>query len=204
MVYRIQDGSDSEDEVMEHNVNHEEEIIQPEIEEEIIQPEIEDEIIQPEIEDDIIANLVEVHGFETVESVRYLIAYSNDEIEESFNVVRDISRRYFSREELEIIPDLYQEFDGLSMTRLVSQMFTLLEAVDEPVRRIVIMYMIFYIINKTLPRYSLSNRVKIFTGMRDKIMEFRADEHSINFEEFLIFGNPDLPSIEQVMDSWVQ
>ena len=202
MVYRIQDGSESEDEVMEHNVNHEENVEEGNVE--IVQPEIEEEIVQPEIEDDMIANLVEIHGYETVESVRNLVAYSNDEIEESFNVVRVISRRYFSLEELEIIPDLYQEFNGLFMTRLVSQMFTLLEAIDEPVRRIVVMYMIFYIINKTLPRYSLSNRVKIFTGMRDKIIQFRADEHSINFEEFLIFGNPNLPSIEQVMESWVQ
>ena len=201
MVYRIQDGSDSEDEVMEHNDNHEENV--EENVEEIVEENV--EIIQPEIEEDeMIANLVEIHGQETVESVRHLDAYSNDEIEESFNVVRDISRRYFSPEEIEIIPDLYQEFNGLSMTRLISQMFTLLEAVDEPVRRIVIMYMIFYIINKTLPRYLLSARVKIFTGMRAKIIQFREDEHSIDFEQFLIFGNPNLPSIEQVMESWVQ
>ena len=202
MVYRIQDGSESEDEVMEHNDNHEENVEEGNVE--IVQPEIEEEIVQPEIEDEMIANLVEIHGYETVESVRNLVAYSNDEIEESFNVVRDISRRYFSLEELEIIPDLYQEFNGLFMTRLVSQMFTLLEAIYEPERRIVVMYMIFYIINKTLPRYSLSNRVKIFTGMRDKIIQFRADEHSIDFEQFLIFDNPNLPSIEQVMESWVQ
>ena len=89
------------------------------------------------------------------------------------------------------------------MLSLVNQMFELLHNTDEPLRRIVIMYMMFYIINKTLPRYRLSSRVAVYTVMMNKITQLRND-YSVDFGEFTIFGNPNLPTIETILESRVE
>ena len=186
MVYRIQD---EDDHIMEDD-NHEQEA-------EPVHQQLEEE---PEIS---FEELIERYGFDNVNYVLVLPVYTDEEIEDSFQYVRQIANEYFSPDELNLIPLLYQVFDGLSMTELVSQMFNLLSAIEEQRLRIVIMYIIFYIINKILPRYSLENRVKIFTSMRNKIAQLR-NEHAVDFGEFTIFGNPDLPTIETILESWEQ
>jgi hypothetical protein len=193
MVYRIQDESDNEN-MEDHNdlENHNDE------------PEVEPVQQQPEEEpEESFEDLIERYGPENVNYVLVLPVYTNEEIEDSFQYVRNIANEYFSPDELSVVPLLYQVFDGLSMTELISQMFNLLRIIEASRLRIVVMYMIFYIINKTLPRYSLGSRANIFTSMRNKIEQLR-NENAVDFGEFTIFGNIDLPSIETILDSWEQ
>jgi hypothetical protein len=188
MVYHIQE--ESEDEVMEIV-----EVQNDEVEPVDQNPEHDNVIEQP------IEELVEQYGQDIINYVQDLPIYLDEEIEESLQYLRNIANRYFSAEEQMFIHSIFQPFCRDIMVKMLSDLFSLLHEIVDPLRRIVIMYMLFYIINKTLPRYRLTSRAKIYSITLIKIIELR-NEHEINFEEFTIFGNPNLPTIETILESW--
>ena len=139
---------------------------------------------------------------ELIEKVLHFHKYTNIQIDNYLDYLREISYKYFTYEERDTISILYKKFKKRYTCKILSRLFVLLDIIKGKDRRKIVAYLLFYVVSKTLQTLNLKDSIPFYKVTYAKMLEFKENE-SLNFEEFLMFDNREIPKIEKVIDNLI-
>ena len=151
---------------------------------------------QLEEEEEILA-LKERYGDQVIEKIIRFHKYTNLEIDDNLDYLREISFVYLSPIEREEISTLYKRFKKRYVLVLLKELFNLLNLVIGRNKKKIASYFLFYVLSKTLQTLSLENSAKLYISSYAKMLDFK--DQNFNLEEFLMFDNRPVPKIEKVL-----
>ena len=139
---------------------------------------------------------------ELIEKVLHFHKYTNIQIDNYLDYLREISYIYFTYEERDTISILYKRFKKRYTCKILYQLFALFDIIKGTDRRKIVAYLLFYAVSKTLQTLNLKYSIPFYKVTYAKMLEFKETE-SLNFEEFLMFDNREIPKIEKVIDNLI-
>ena len=149
-----------------------------------------------------IIDLNKLYDEELIEKVLHFHKYTNIQIDNYLDYLREISYKYFTYEERDTISILYKKFKKRYTCKILSRLFVLLDIIKGKDRRKIVAYLLFYVVSKTLQTLNLKDSIPFYKVTYAKMLEFKENE-SLNFEEFLMFDNREIPKIEKVIDNLI-
>ena len=149
-----------------------------------------------------IIDLNKLYDEELIEKVLHFHKYTNIQIDNYLDYLREISYKYFTYEERDTISILYKKFKKRYTCKILSRLFVLLDIIKGKDRRKIVAYLLFYVVSKTLQTLNLKDSIPFYKVTYAKMLEFKENE-SLNFEEFLMFDNIEIPKIEKVIDNLI-
>lgn len=147
-------------------------------------------------------DLNRLYDEELIEKVLHFHKYTNIQIDNYLDYLREISYKYFTYEERDTISILYKKFKKRYTCKILSRLFVLLDIIEGKDRRKIVAYLLFYVVSKTLQTLKLKDSIPFYKVTYAKMIEFKENE-SLNFEEFLMFDNREIPKIEKVIDNLI-
>jgi hypothetical protein len=149
------------------------------------------------VDEDIIYNMTLKYG-DIANKALLFHKYTNIEVDDYLDYLREISLVYFTSEERSIISVLYSRFRKRNICPLLKSIFDLLEFIRGKNKKKIALYFLYYIISRTIPLLHIEDTIKLYLSSYNKIIEFKIEE-SIDFSEFIMFDNRIIPKIENVL-----
>jgi hypothetical protein len=187
----VQQDEDEEDEEEEEKYIHVKYIVS---ENGLLDVESDDE----QVEEEQILGLKEEYGYDLIEKIIRFHKYTNLEIDDHLDYLREISFVYLTAMEREEISTLYKRFKKRYVFDLLRQLFKLLDLVISKDKKKIVSYFLYYVLSRTLQTLSVENAAKLYISSYRKMVQFKENEN-FNLEEFLMFDDRQLPKIEKVL-----
>ena len=150
------------------------------------------------IDDEEILGLKDQYGDEVIEKVIRFHKYTNVEIDDHLDYLREISFVYLTNTERKEVSKLYNRFKKRHLFGLLKQLFKLIDLVIGKNKKKIVSYFLYYVLSRTLQTTSVRNAAKLYISSHKKMVEFKENE-DLDLEEFLMFDNRPLPKIEKVL-----
>ena len=139
------------------------------------------------------------HGHILVDKFKSAILYSDIEIDNYLDYLREIALKYFTREEIIQIPALFQKFKKSNKILIGKQLLALADNVSTKFQKSIIMYIFYYYIPKILKLIPMaSSGLRLLKVILEKKEEFQKNDN-LDYSEMLVFENRDLPKIERIL-----
>ena len=162
----------------------------------LLEDESDDELVD---RDKLIALQDQYNDNELIERVLGFNKYTNIQIDDYLDYVREISHIHFSYEERNIIPTLYSKFKKRNTNQILHQLFKLIRLIQGKERKKIASYLLFYVVSITLKTLNIRDAISLYIVGYEKMLEFKEHE-SLNFEDFFKFDHRELPKIEEVLN----
>jgi len=163
----------------------------------LLEDESDDELVD---RDKLIALQDQYNDNELIERVLGFNKYTNIQIDDYLDYVREISHIHFSYEERNIIPTLYSKFKKRNTNQILHQLFKLIKLIQDKERKKIASYLLFYVVSITLKTINIRDAISLYIVGYEKMLEFKEHE-SLNFEDFFKFDHRELPKIEEVLNN---
>jgi hypothetical protein len=163
----------------------------------LLEYESDDELVD---RDKLIALQDQYNDNELIERVLGFNKYTNIQIDDYLDYVREISHIHFSYEERNIIPTLYSKFKKRNTNQILHQLFKLIKLIQDKERKKIASYLLFYVVSITLKTLNIRDAISLYIVGYEKMLEFKEHE-SLNFEDFFKFDHRELPKIEEVLNN---
>ena len=124
--------------------------------------------------------------------------YSEEEIEQSLNYIRQIAIMNYTEEQLKEISILFEKFTLANKNALFSALIHLQLRHKCIIKGAISLYMVFYTFAKIIGLYSIKNIMKLLNNSLEKVKEFK-ERFNIDFSEFLMLDNRRLPCLNHVL-----
>jgi hypothetical protein len=124
--------------------------------------------------------------------------YSEEEIEQSLNYIRQLAIMNYTEEQLKEISILFEKFTVANKTALFSALIQLQLRHECRIKGAISLYMVFYIFAKIIGLYSIKNIMRLLNNSLEKEKEFK-ERFNIDFSEFLMLDNRRLPCLNHVL-----
>ena len=138
------------------------------------------------------------HGHMLVDKFKSAILYSDIEIDNYLDYLREIALKYFTREEILQIPALFQRFKKSDKILIGKQLLALADNVSTKFQKAIIMYIFYYYIPKILKLIPMGSGLRLLKVVLEKKEEFQKNDN-LDYSEMLVFENRDLPKIERIL-----
>ena len=138
------------------------------------------------------------HGHIIVDKFKSAILYSDIEIDNYLDYLREIALKYFTREEIIQIPVLFQKFKKSNKILIGKQLLALADNVSTKFQKSIIMYIFYYYIPKILKLIPMASGLRLLKVILEKKEEFQKNDN-LDYSEMLVFENRDLPKIERIL-----
>ena len=138
------------------------------------------------------------HGHMIVDKFQSAILYSDIEIDNYLDYLREIALKYFTREEIIQIPALFQRFKKSDKILIGKQLLALADNVSTKFQKAIIMYIFYYYIPKILKLIPMGSGLRLLKVVLEKKEEFQKNDN-LDYSEMLVFENRDLPKIERIL-----
>ena len=140
----------------------------------------------------------ERYGDEVIEKIIRFHKYTNLEIDDHFDYLREISFVYLTAIERQEISTLYKRFKKRYVNQLLMELFNLVKLVIGKNKKKIVSYFLYYVLSRTLQTLSVENTAKLYMVSLEKMIQFKQNE-GLDLEEFIMFDNRPLPKIEKVL-----
>jgi len=124
--------------------------------------------------------------------------YSEEEIEQSLNYIRQLAIMNYTEEQLKEISILFEKFTVANRTALFSALIHLQLRHECRIKGAISLYMVFYIFAKIIGLYSIKDIMRLLNNSLEKVKEFK-ERFNIDFSEFVMLDNRRLPCLNHVL-----